>query len=88
MIWWICNLISDAEILKQFPARKKIALELLHHRLGSKSTRSLLVGDTVNIWEDVELKIYPEPCCTSFQIYSMNKKARSEITPKPKVPFK
>ena len=30
--------------------RKKVALELLHHRLGHKSTRSLMAGDTANIW--------------------------------------
>ena len=35
------------------PARNKIALELLHQRLGHISTRSLLVGDTTNVWEDV-----------------------------------
>ena len=69
-------------------ARKKIALELLHHRLGHISTRSLLYGDTANVWEDVELRIDPDPFCTSCQIYSMNKKARSKIPLKPKVPFK
>ena len=34
-------------------SRKKIVLELLHHRLGHRSTRSLLAGDTENVWEDV-----------------------------------
>ena len=41
----------------KFPARKKIALELLHQRLGHRYTRSLLAADTANIWEDVELII-------------------------------
>ena len=41
------------------PARNKIALELLHHRLGHRSTLSLLAGDTANVWEDVELRIDP-----------------------------
>ena len=45
----------------KFPARKKIDLELLHQRLGHRSTRSLLAGDTANVWEDVELIIYPDP---------------------------
>ena len=67
---------------------KKIALELLHQRLGHISIRSLLAGDTVNVWEDVELRIYPDPFCTSCQIYSMNKKARSKITLRSKAPFK
>ena len=45
----------------KFPARKKIALELLHKILGHRSTRSLLAGDTDNVWEDVELRIDPDP---------------------------
>ena len=44
--------------------------------------------DTANVWEDVELGIYPDPFCTSCQISSMNKKARSNIPLKPKAPFK
>ena len=44
--------------------------------------------DTANVWENVELKIDPYPFCTSCQIYSMNKKARSKITLNPKSPFK
>ena len=73
---------------KKLPSRKKIALELLHQRLGHRSTRSLLTGDTANGWEDIELRIYPDPFCISFQISSMNKKARSKNPLKPKVPFK
>ena len=38
---------------KQLPARKKIALELLHQRLGHRSTRSLFAGDTESVWEDM-----------------------------------
>ena len=72
----------------KLPARKKIALELLHQRLGHRSTRSLLAGDTANVWEDVELRIYLDPFCTSCQISSMNKKARSKIPLNPKAPFK
>ena len=73
---------------KKNPARKKIALELLHQILGSRSTRSLIAGDTVNVCEDVELIIYPDPFCTSCKISSMNKKVRSKIPLKPKAPFK
>ena len=65
-----------------------MALELIHQRLGHRSTRSLLAGDTANVWEDVDLRIDPDPFCTSCQIYSMNKKARSKIPLKPKAPFK
>ena len=56
--------------------------------LSSTSSQSLLAGDTANVWEDVELRIDPDPFCTSCQISSMNKKARSNIPLKPKAPFK
>ena len=58
----------------KLPARKKIALELLHQRLGHRSTRSFLAGDTANVWEYVELRINPYPFCTSCKISSMNKR--------------
>ena len=81
-------LLQEKSKKNKFPARKKIALELLHQRLGHRSTRSLLSGDTDNVWEDVELRIDPDPFCTSCQISPMNKKARSKIPLKPKAPFK
>ena len=34
-----------------------MALEFLHQGLGHRSTRSLLAGDTDNVWEDIELRI-------------------------------
>ena len=73
---------------KNLPARKRIALELLHQILGHRSTRSLLSGYTDNVWDDVELRVDPDPFCTSCQISSMKKKARSEISLNPKAPFK
>ena len=73
---------------KKLPSRKKIALKSLHQRLGHRSTISLLARDTDNVWEDIELIIYQDPFCTSCQVYSMNKKARSKIPLKPKAPFK
>ena len=73
---------------KKLPARKKIALELLHQILGHRSNRSLLSGNTANVWEDIDPRIYLDPFCTSCQISSMNKKARSKIPLKPKAPFK
>ena len=44
--------------------RKKVALELLHYILGHISTGLLMVGDTVNIWKDIELRINPYSFCT------------------------
>ena len=61
---------------------------MLHQRLGQRYIRSLLAGYTANVWEDVELKTDPDLFCTSYQISSMNKKARSNIPLKPKEPFK
>ena len=45
-------------------------------------------GDTANFWEDIELRIYPDPFCTSCKTSSMNKKARSNNPIEPKAPFK
>ena len=72
----------------KLPAKKVKTLELLHRRLGHRSTRSLLAGDTANVWEDVELRIDPDPFCTSCQISEMNKKDGSKIPLKPKASFK
>ena len=80
--------IKEMSKTKKLPARKIIALELLHKRLNLRPTRSLLAGDTANVWEDIELKIYPDPFFTSCQNYSMNKKARSKIPLKPRAAFK
>ena len=80
--------IMEKSNKNKLPSRKKIALELIHQRLGHRSTRSLLAGDTANVREDVELRIDPDPFCTSCQTSSMNKKARSKIACNPKSPFK
>ena len=45
----------------KLPERKKIALEFMHQRLGHRSTRSLLAGDNANFWEDIDLRIDPDP---------------------------
>ena len=65
----------------------RIALELLHQKLGHRSTISLLARYTANVWEDIDLRIDPDPFGTSCQISSMNKKARSKISINPKAPF-
>ena len=79
---------QDVSKKNKYPARKKIALELLHQILGHRSARSFLAGDNANFWGDIELRIYPEPFCTLCQISSMNKKAGSKIPLKPKAPFR
>ena len=80
--------IKEISKTKKLPARKKFSLEFLYQRFGHRSTRSFLVGDTDNFWEDIELRIDPDPFYTSCQISSMNKKARSKIPLKPKSPSK
>ena len=67
---------------------KKIALEFFHQRLGHRSTRSFLAGDTANVWEYIELRIDPDPFCTPCHIYSMKKKDKSKNPLKPEPPFK
>ena len=79
---------SSKKNAKRNPKRKKIYLELMHDRLGHRSTRSLMAGDTANVWEDAELKIDADPFCTSCKFFSMNKKARYMLPLKPKAPFK
>ena len=73
---------------KKFPSKNNIFFELLHHILGHRSTRSLLYGGNDNVWEDIELSIYPYSFCTLGQISSMNKNARSKNLLKPKSHFK
>ena len=80
--------IKKMSRIKKLATRKKIALKLLHQRLGHRYTRQLTDGDTDNFWEDIELRIDTDPFCKSCQIYSMNKKARSNNPLKPKELFK
>ena len=40
---------QNQDVSKKNPARKKIALKLFHQRLGHRSTRSLIAGDTANV---------------------------------------
>ena len=42
--------IKEMSKKNKLPARNKIALELLHQRLGHRSTRSLVAGFTGNVW--------------------------------------
>ena len=51
--------IMEKSKKNKLTSRKKTALESIHQRLGHISTRSLLAGDTENIWDDVELRIDP-----------------------------
>ena len=66
--------IKEMSKTKKLPSRKKIALKILHQRLGHRFTRSLLAGDTTNVWGDIDLRIDPDTFCTSCQISSMNKR--------------
>ena len=68
--------------------RKKFSLELLHQILGHRSTTSLMVVDTANGCQDIELRIDPYPFYTLCQISSMNENDRPKTPLKPKAPFK
>ena len=65
--------IKEKDQSKKISPRKKVALELLHQRLGQRSKNSLMAGDTANVWQDIELGTDPDPFCTSFQISSIDK---------------
>ena len=45
----------------------------MHQRLGYRYTTSLLAGDTVNVWQDIEIRIDPYIFRTSCQISTINK---------------
>ena len=60
----------------------------MHQILGHRSKRSLLAGDNANVWQDIELRVYPGPLFTSCQISTTNKKAVLETPLKPKTTFK
>ena len=66
----------------------KAALELLHHILGHRSTISFMDRDTVNVWKNIELRIYQHHFCTSCQISSMKENSKSKNPLKPKEPLK
>ena len=51
--------INQMSKTRKLPSRKKIALELLHQRLGHRSPISFLAEDTSHVWEDTELRIDP-----------------------------
>ena len=48
--------IKEMSKKRKLPARKKMALELLHQRLGHRYTISLLAGDADNVWERCRYK--------------------------------
>ena len=54
---------------KKVEPKRKVDLELLHHRLGLRSTRLLMDKDIANVWQDIELRIYPYLFFTSYHIY-------------------
>ena len=47
-----------------------------------------MTGYTANVSQNIELRIDPDPFCTSCQISSMKKKARSKHPLNTKAPFK
>ena len=60
----------------------------MHQRLGHRYIRSLLDGYTENVWQDIELRVETDPFCTSCQISTINKKARSKTPLKYRTHFR
>ena len=61
---------------------------LLYQILIHRSTKSILDEDTDNVLQDIELRVYPEPFFTSYQISTVNTNLRSKTQLKPKTLFK
>ena len=57
--------IKQMSKTNKLQSRKKIALELLHHRLGHISTILFMSGGTANFWKGIELRIVSDSFCTS-----------------------
>ena len=83
-----CSRTKEEAKSNKITPRKKVALELLEHILGNRSTRSLMAGNTAIFGQDIELRTDPYPFFTTFQISSMNQKTRFKNTFKIKAPFK
>ena len=52
--------IKEISKTNKLPSRNKIAIELLHQKLGHISIRSFMDGDTADVWEDIEFRIDTE----------------------------
>ena len=60
----------------------------MHQRLGHRSIRSLLAGDTENVWQYIEFRVDPDPFFTSCHISTINKKPGSKTPINPRTPYK
>ena len=47
-----------------------------------------MYGDTTTVWQDIDLRVDPDPLCTPYHISTINQKARSETYLKAKTPLK
>ena len=68
--------------------KRKVPLELLYHILGHRSTRLILARDNANFWQEIDLRVDPDPLFPSSQISTINKNARSKTPLKANTPFK
>ena len=80
--------MKEKSISQKQISKKKASLESWNHGLWHRPTRPILSGYNANIWQDVEIKVDPDPFYTSYQISMINKKARSKIPSKSKKPSK
>ena len=72
---------------KKFTSKKENCFRIDTSEIRTHIHKIIVSWGTANVWEGVELRIDPDSFCTSCQISSMNKKARSKIPLKPKAPF-
>ena len=56
---------ENSKLQNQIPKRG-VSLGLLHHRSVNRYKRSLLAGGNANVWQDIDIRVYPDPFFTSY----------------------
>ena len=76
---------SDDTLSKQVPSsrhrdnsnKKRISLELLHHRLGHRKCRTILAAADGDVWRDTTVRMSPEQGCVTCGISTIRATARN-----------
>jgi transposase InsO family protein len=58
--------------------KKRIRAELLHDRLGHRSTKTILAGSTHEVWSDVVAELTPDQDCIDCQIATIRSSDRNK----------
>ena len=63
---------------KKIPINK-VSLEILQQRLGHRPARTILAGNTANIWQYFDIRVDPDPLFTSCHISTINKLSLNQV---------